>query len=254
MATDVTTDLSRLAECGTLLAVKVYRVQVDEDAWHVPVLPCLDHEAMLHQHVAPHVSVYLRERGHDGIHEVAVYSADRRLQVDLVSTSGEHSDASQAQLLEQLRRVFGDYRLEVHHPSWWRGERRVTEACRAQITLRQVLIDKPSDDLKRRIDRLQLVGALMEKQSRVASWGVRTMTGPLLAATGVVLYGVLGLLSLRLGMVNTTALQYAIIGTLGAIFLYYRLKAVQLTDMANRVWKRASEYSLILSERTRIKN
>ncbi len=254
MAPDVTTDLARLADCGTILAVKVYRVKVDQNAWHVPQLPCLDHEAMLHQHVAPHVSVYLREPEHDGIHEVAVYPAERRLQVDQVSTSGEHSDASQARLIEHLRRAFGDYRLEIHRPSWLRGERRVTEACRAQITLRQVLLDTPSDDLKRRIDRLQLVGALMEKQSRVASWGVRTMTGPLLAATGVVLYGVLGLLSLRLGTANTTGLQYAIIGTLGAIFLYYGLKAVQLTDMANRVWKRASEYSLILSERSRIKN
>ena len=31
---------------------------------------------------------------------------------------------------------------------------------------------------------------------------------------------------------------------LGAWFLYYGLKAVQLTGIANRVWKRAAEYSL----------
>jgi hypothetical protein len=47
------------------------------------------------------------------------------------------------------------------------------------------------------------------------------------------------------------ALQYTILDTPGGTFLYYGLKAVQLTDMANRVWKRASEYALILAERTR---
>ena len=128
----------------------------------------------------------------------------------------------------------------------------MAEACRAQITLHDVLIGEPSDRIKRQIDRLQVVGALMEKQSRVASWGVRTITGPLLAATAVVLYAVLEAIAPRFGIQQVTTLQYAIIGTLGGTFLYYGLKAVQLTDMANRVWKRASEYSLILSERKRI--
>ena len=41
-------------------------------------------------------------------------------------------------------------------------------------------------------------------------------------------------------------------GLLGAAFLYYGLKAVQLTEMANRVWKRTAEYNLILSERKRL--
>jgi len=43
-----------------------------------------------------------------------------------------------------------------------------------------------------------------------------------------------------------------VVGLLGAYFLYYGLKAVQLTEMANRVWKRSAEYGLILSERRRI--
>ena len=34
--------------------------------------------------------------------------------------------------------------------------------------------------------------------------------------------------------------------------LYYGLKAVQLTEMSNRVWKRTAEYNLILSERKRL--
>jgi hypothetical protein len=34
--------------------------------------------------------------------------------------------------------------------------------------------------------------------------------------------------------------------------LYGGLKAVHLTEMANRVWKRSAEYGLILSERRRL--
>jgi hypothetical protein len=43
-----------------------------------------------------------------------------------------------------------------------------------------------------------------------------------------------------------------VVTVLGAVFLYYGLKAVQLTEMANRVWKRTAEYSLILTERQRL--
>ena len=32
------------------------------------------------------------------------------------------------------------------------------------------------------------------------------------------------------------------------VFLYYGLKAVQLTEMSNRVWKRTAEYNLILGD------
>ena len=43
------------------------------------------------------------------------------------------------------------------------------------------------------------------------------------------------------------------LAVLGALFLYYGMKAVQLTDMGNRVWKRSAEYALILAERRRLK-
>jgi hypothetical protein len=250
MATDVAPELARLGRCGTVLALKIYRVSADPAQW--PVLPCLDHEAMLHQHVAPHVSAYVLEPTLAEIHEIGVYPATQRVVVDTISTIGEFSELSHQRLLGAIRTEFPGYRIAVKHPSWWRGERRVAEACRAQITLRDVLVGDPSDRLKRQIEKLQMVGALMEKQSRVASWGVRTITGPLLAGAGVVLYSVLAALAPTFGIGNVTMLQYSIIGTLGAIFLYYGLKAVQLTDMANRVWKRASEYSLILAERRRL--
>jgi hypothetical protein len=115
-----------------------------------------------------------------------------------------------------------------------------------------VLIGASSAEVKANIDRLQTIGALMEKQSRVASWGVRTVTGPLLAAAGVVSYLLLGGLTTRLGETGVNALRYTFIGILGAVFLYYGLKAVQLTEMSNRVWKRTAEYNLILAERKRL--
>jgi hypothetical protein len=142
--------------------------------------------------------------------------------------------------------------VSVRGPSWWRGERRVASACRAQVSLRDVLTGTNMPEIKARIDRLATVGALMEKQSRVASWGVRTVTGPLLAAAGVVTFMVLGAFDTRLGEEALTALRYTVIGLLGACFVYYGLKAVQLTEMGNRVWKRTAEYSLILSERKRL--
>jgi hypothetical protein len=244
----VSGEFEQLNACGTVLALKVYRMPAPTDIT-CPVLPCLDHEAMLHHHVAPHISAYVLEASHGEIHEVGVYPTRRLLQIDTVSTLGEFSPASHEALVSRLRTGFPGYRITVKRPSWWRAEQRVAEACRAQITLREVLLEEPSEQRKRQIDRLQVVGALMEKQSRVASWGVRTITGPLLAAAAVVLYAILEAVAPRFGIVRVTALQYAIIGTLGAVFLYYGLKAVQLTDMANRVWKRASEYSLILTER-----
>jgi hypothetical protein len=77
------------------------------------------------------------------------------------------------------------------------------------------------------------------------------VTGPVLAAAGVLTFLALGSLDV-LGAGGVTALRYLLIGLLGAAFLYYGLKAVQLTGMANRVWKRAAEYNLILAERRRL--
>jgi hypothetical protein len=116
-----------------------------------------------------------------------------------------------------------------------------------------VLLDANIDTVKADIDRLQVIGTLMEKQSRVASWGVRTVTGPILTAAAVILFLLLGGLTTLLGETGVTTLRYTLVGGLGAAFLYYGLKAVQLTEMANRVWKRGAEYTLILAERRRLK-
>lgn len=243
--------LDALQPFGSVLSIKLYRITL-EHAPATPLLPCLDHEAMLHGGIPPHMSVYLQEAASGGLHEVAFVPSRRRAVVDTISTWGEHSPESHARVLQMLARVVPDYRLRISGPSWWRGDRRVAEACAAQVLLRDVLLSEDIASVKTRIDRLQTVSTLMEKESRVASWGVRTVTGPLLAAAGVVTFYALGGLNLRIGDGPVTFLRSLIVGLIGAGFLYYGMKAVQLTGMANRVWKRSAEYNLILQERGRL--
>lgn len=240
-----------LGSFGTVLSMKLYRLTLDPPP-AVPVIPCLDHEAMLHQVVAAHAAAYVQERASGDLHELVFIPDDRRIEVDTVSTWNEHSPDSHRRLLAYLAQHFPRHRIVVKGPSGWRGERRVAEACRAHVSVREVLLDADIEGVKADIERLQTVGALMEKQSRVASWGIRTVTGPVLAAAGVATFVVLGALTSRLGEGLVTALRYALVGLLGVVFLYYGLKAVQLTEMANRVWKRGAEYSLILAERRRL--
>jgi len=63
----------------------------------------------------------------------------------------------------------------------------------------------------------------------------------------------LAALGASLGADLSEFLQYVAVGVTGAYFLYYGLKAVQLTEMANRVWKRSAEYALIVAERRRLR-
>ena len=232
-------------------AVKSYRLPVPIPAG-VPRLPCLDHEAMLHEDIAPHVSLYLEDLDGGGLHEVAWVPARRRIEIDVVSTSDEHAPESHARLLERLAHCFPDHDVRVSGPSWLRGDRRVARACRAQISLRDVLTGRDFEQLAAALHRLEAIGTLMEKESRVASWSMRTVTGPLLALVGFVSYGALGLLTNLVGVDWVQALRYVVVGGAGTMFLYLGLKAVQLTEMANRVWKRSAEYGLILAERRRI--
>jgi hypothetical protein len=250
-AEDVQRALDALQPFGSTLSIKLYRVHLDPVPT-VPIIPCLDHEAMLHQNVPPHAAAYLQERASGELHEVAFYPAAKRIQIDTTSTWGECSPESHHRLRAFLQTTFPDHQIAVSGPSWWRGERRVAEVCRAQVSLRKVLLDESIDSVKADIDRLQVIGSLMEKQSRVASWGVRTVTGPILTAAAVVLFLLFGGLTSLLGETGVTTFRYTLVGALGAAFLYYGLKAVQLTEMANRVWKRGAEYTLILAERRRL--
>jgi hypothetical protein len=250
-AADAAPSLQLLDALGQVLAIKLYRLKLSPPP-AIPILPCLDHEAMLHEGIAPHIAAYLQDRESGDLHELVVVPRERRVEMDMVSTWGECSDTARDRMAALVGQRFSGHRLTVKGPSWWRGERRVATACRAQVSLRDVLLGGDIPRVKADIDRLQTVGSLMEKESRVASWGVRTLTSPLLAAAGVALYIVLGRLQTRFGEASVTALRYGLISALGAVFLYYGMKAVQLTEMSNRVWKRTAEYNLILNERKRL--
>jgi hypothetical protein len=248
---DDLTALDGLTSFGPILALKLYRISRPEVP-SVPTVPCLDHEAMLHGGVAPHAAVYIQEASSGDLHEVVVFPAERRIQIDTVSTWGEHSPESRARLQAFLRARFADCRVTTHWPSWWRGELRVAAACLAQVSLHDVLLGEDIATTLTQINRLQTISTLMEKESRVASWGVRTVTGPLLPAAGVVIVLLVSSVATTLNASAVTGLRYALVSLLGAAFLYYGLKAVQLTEMANRVWKRTAEYSLIIAERQRL--
>lgn len=241
-----------LSKIYLIRSIKVYRLNLDPVPC-VPVLPCLDHEAMLHEAIPPHVAAYIEAPVSNDLHEVVFIPASAVIEIDIIATDGEHSVESHARLIQELSRCFPTYRIKEKGPSYLRGDRRVMKACRAQVLLRDVLNSENFELLDRSIERLRTIGSLMEKESRVASWGVRTLTGPLLATTGFVIYNLLDMLTPQLGDLWARSLQYSSVGFLGVIFVYYGLRAVHLTEMANRVWKRAAEYDLIVSERRRLK-
>jgi hypothetical protein len=243
--------LDALNSFGPVLTIKLYRLGRSSGP-DVPYIPCLDHEAMLHEHVQPHVAAYVQEASSGDLHEVIFTPSRRGLQIDPVSTWGEHSPESRARLISVLRQHLPDYSIDVIKPSRWRADRRVATACLAQVSLRDVLLASDTAAVRAGIERLQAVAGLMEKHSRVGSWGIRTVTGPLLAAAGAVTFLILGEFRESLGDTALMVLRYGVIGALGAAFLYYGMKAVQLTEMSNRVWKRTAEYNLILSERKRL--
>jgi hypothetical protein len=239
-----------LGEFTTLLAVKWYRLQ-SELATAVPQLPCLDHEAMLHGGIPPHVAAYVEDRS-GNLHEVVYLPDRRRIDVEVASTMGECSGEAHDQFVADLKQRFAGERVQVLTASWLRGDVRVADSCRAQVSLRDVLLGPDLDRTKLAVDRLRTISSLMEKESRVASWGARTVMTPFLAVAGFLTYQILGSLGPRLGSEWVGAIRLAVVTLVGGFFLYYGLKAVHLTGMANRVWKRSAEYALILDERRRL--
>ena len=243
--------LDALAGFARLHAIKMYRIAVPLSE-PLPVLPCLDHEAKLHEGIPPHAAAYIEDIDGGGLHEVVCVPSRRRIEVDVVSTAGEHTEAAHARLVERLRTRFPGHRIVIDGPSWLRGDRRVARACRSRAPLREILTGADLPGLLRAVDELRTVSSVMEKRSRVASWSVRTVTGPLLALGGFLSYQVLGMLTDRIGPAAVQGLQYLTVGLLGAAFLYLGLKAVHLTEVAGRIWKRSAEYRLILRDRERL--
>jgi hypothetical protein len=243
---DCDTFLNRLSVIASVLAIKLYRLET-ERALTVPALPCLDHEALLHAGIAPHVAAYVQDPT-GSLHEVVYTPREHRIDVDVVSTMNEFTAESHTRFLADLTRQFSEQEIHVTPISWLRGDRRVAGACRAQVTLRDVLSGPDIDRTRHAVDRLQVISSLMEKESRVASWGARTIMTPFLALVGVL---VIWSLEAPPGAVWVVVTRY-VLTLAGLFFLYGGLKAVHLAEMANRVWKRSAEYGLILSERRRL--
>ena len=130
---------------------------------------------MLHEHVQRHGSVYVQETASGDLHEIVFIPDARRLQIDTVSTWGEHSPESRARLVTLVKHGMPDYRVAILTPSRWRGDRRVATACLAQVSLRDVLLAPDITAVRAGIERLQAIAGLMEKHSRVGSWGVLTV-------------------------------------------------------------------------------
>jgi hypothetical protein len=242
--------LDALAGFSSLHAVKLYRLST-KDPLALPAIPCLDHEAVLHENVAPHAAAYIQDRS-GSFHEVVFIPDERRIVVDVVSTMGECDDEAHRRLVDELRTRFPGQAIKITGPSWIKGDRRVAAACRAQVTLREVLTGDELDRTRVKIDRLQTISSLMEKESRVASWGARTIMTPMLAVTGFLIYEIAGTFAPEVGDEWVSLIRYVAIGAIGSVLLYYGIKAVHLTLMDNRVWKRAAEYGLILNERRRL--
>ena len=241
-----------LTELCIVRSIKLYRFKLDPVP-RVPVLPCLDHEAMLHEGIPRHAAAYVEDRASNDIHEILFVPSTSLIELDVVSAAEEHSARSRDRLIAQLKERFPAYTVRTNKPSHFRGDRRVMQACRAQVSLREILHSEDFDRLNAALEKLRTIAALMEKESRVASWGLQTMTMPLLAAAAFLLFVVVGSLSASFGLAVVRTVQTIVVGAMGAAFLYYGVRAVHLTEMANRVWKRATEYGLIVSERRRLK-
>jgi hypothetical protein len=247
----VTTDNSRaffdaLSELGDPLAVKLYRLHL-EPAPAVPILPCLDHEALLHEGIAPHAAAYVRDPG-GNLHEVVHTPKERRIDVESVSTMHECTPEAHQRFVAALKSRFADAEVRVTPASWLKGDKRVANAVRAQVSLRDVLTGDDFERTRLAIDRLKIISSLMQKQSRVTWWGTTTTMLPFLT---IVALAVLASLNVPAGTAWVTILRY-VLTLLGALLLYSSLKAVHLNEMGSRVWKRSAEYGLILDERQRL--
>ena len=106
--------LTALERFGQVRAVKAYRLRVDLTP-PVPHLPCLDHEAMLHEGIAPHAAAYVEDRDSGELHEIVLTPSKRRIEIDLASTLHEHTLAGQVRLLERVARAISGIQLSSQY-------------------------------------------------------------------------------------------------------------------------------------------
>jgi len=72
----------------------------------MPILPCLDHEALLHEGIAPHLAAYVRDRaGH--LHEAVWIPKELRIDIDVASTMNENTPEAQRNSWRRCQRGSG---------------------------------------------------------------------------------------------------------------------------------------------------
>src|SRR5438093_409383 len=108
--------LQALREIGDVLALKEYRVNI-EPAPRIPILPCLDHEALLHEGIAPHLAAYVRDRT-GNLHEAVWIPKELRIDVDVASTMNECTEESQSRFIAALAERFPDHQVHATPVSW----------------------------------------------------------------------------------------------------------------------------------------
>lgn len=241
--------LETLARENSVLCAKTYRVNVESSG--LPLIPCLDHEASLRNNPAPHVSAYLKDSS-GAFHEVAYIPRERSIVIDRAATLAETPAGASDRFASYLTRLFPQDTITQTRPSFTRGDRRVARVVRGQLRLHEVLEGVDDANLRWKLERLRAIADLMEKESRATSWAVRTLTPPLLTGASVGSYLLLGFFEGRLfDAAVVEMLRYLVLTLLGGGFLWWGMKAVHLTEMGSRVWKRSTEYRLILEARKR---
>lgn len=244
-----------LAKFFDILAVKEFRIHTTLPS-RVPRIPCLDHEARLYAFHEPHVSFYLvpkRNSGHIPILEAAFYLSRNIWIIDHDPEKPRRTGGARSDLANTLEKIFpGDKVVLGALPSIFSAQPRVCEVAEAQLTLKEVLTGRDMVGCRKKMERLAGITEIIEKKSRVSSWGIRTASPPVIAAAAALIY--VG--NTQLGKIISPAalelLTRSLVVGLGMIFLYFGMKAVQLTSVSTRLSKKLQEYSFILAERQRI--
>lgn len=243
-----------LAKFFDILAVKEFRIHTSLPS-KIPRIPCLDHEARLYAFHDPHVSFYLvPKRNSDGIPilEAAYYLGRDTWSIDYDPEEPRRTDGARSDLAKTLKKIFpGDKVVLASLPSIFSAQPRVCEVAEAQLTLREVLTGRDMAGCRKKMDRLAGITQIIEKKSRVSSWGIRTASPPVIAAAAALIYVGNTQLGEIISPSGLELLTRLLVVGLGMIFLYFGMKAVQLTSVSTRLSKKLQEYSFILAERQR---
>lgn len=230
-----------------VLSLKTYRLAIPP-VTNIPITPCLDHEAQLHEHDAPHIACYVQDRESGTIATIVYLPSNKTFVVE-----EETADASAVleSIATFLRQRYRNHKVNIHKPRPGSAYVRARAVAEAHVPLELVLVGGHDKELKPHLERLNGISVLMEKASRVSSWGIRTAYAPLTAAAVFIL--VLVIPSSGGSIFELTHLEWvriALLSAIGTAFLYYGLKAVQLTNTATRLAKRIREYEFIMACRT----